>query len=131
VRDLAGEARVDPRHLPLHDAELLLEARIVDPEVKAAPAQRIAQLTRAVRGQNHVGRVRGLDRPDLGDGHLPVCEHLEHERLELLVAVMGDDLIGDEVRRTVEHEVVDRLRLLDLLDGADFAEDDAAVDDVA
>ncbi len=33
-------------------------------------------------------RVRRLDRADLGDRHLPVREHLEHERLEFFVAAI-------------------------------------------
>ncbi len=39
----------------------------------------------------------GRDGADLGDGHLPVREHLEHEGLELLVGAI--DLVHQEHRR--------------------------------
>ena len=50
ARSRPGTARAD-------DPDLLLEARVLDVEVEAAPAQRVADLARAVGGQDDVGTV--------------------------------------------------------------------------
>ena len=57
----------------------------VDPVVEAAPLQRVVQLARPVRGDHDRGRLVGGDRPELGHGDREVGEHLEQERLELVV----------------------------------------------
>ena len=76
-----------------------------DPVVQAAPLERVVQLAGAVRGQDHARPARRRDRPDLGDRDLEVGEHLEQERLELLVGAV--DLVDQQ------H---DRLRALDRLE---------------
>src|SRR5213594_2081784 len=65
----------------------------------------------------------GVDRPDLGDRHLPVGKDLEHECFEFFVTVVGDDLVGDEVRVSFQHEVEDGLGAFDRLDRCDFTQD--------
>jgi hypothetical protein len=66
---------------------------VADPVEEAAPLERVVQLARAVRGQDHVGRAR-RDRADLRDRDLEVGEHLEQERLELLVGAV--DLVDQQ-----------------------------------
>ena len=56
--------------------------------VEAAPLERVVQLARAVRGDHDGGRLRGGDRPELGHGDGEVGEHLEQERLELVVGAV-------------------------------------------
>src|SRR5206468_3434545 len=65
----------------------------------------------------------GVDRPDLGDRHLPVGKDLEHECFEFFVTAVGDDLVGDEVRVSFQHEVEDGLGAFDRLDRCDFTQD--------
>ena len=79
-----------------HDPDLLVLARIVDIVIEAAPPQRIAELTGAVRGQDHPGdRGRG-DRAELGNADLEVGEDLEQIGLELLVGTV--DLVDQQDR---------------------------------
>src|SRR5438093_10761838 len=87
--DLAGEPAVDARHLARDDPDLLVGRWIVDPEVETPAAERIGELARAIRRQDDVRRVRGLDRADLGDRHLPVGEHLEQESLEFFIRAIA------------------------------------------
>ena len=81
-------------HAQLDDLDLARHRRMVDPVVEAAPLQRIVQLAGAVRGEDHVGPLLRLDRPQLGHRHLEVGEHLEQKRLELLVRAV--DLVDQE-----------------------------------
>ena len=62
--------------------------------VEAAPLERVVDLARAVRGENHHRDVLGADGADLGDGHLEVGEELEQERLQLLIGAV--DLVDEE-----------------------------------
>ena len=98
-RHLLRELVVDALDLGLDDADFLVEVGIVDPQVQAAPLQRVRQLARAVRGQHHVRAVLGLHRAQLGNGHLEVREHLEQEGLELLVRAIH--LVDQQDRRLV------------------------------
>ena len=73
-------------------------------------------LARAVRGEDHAGRLDGGDRADLGHGHLEVRQDLEQVRLELLVGAVDlvdqqdrGDAVGRSERlqeRTSDQEVV-------------------------
>ena len=74
--------------------DLALEAGVVDPVVEAAPLERVVQLAGAVGGEDDDRRRRGLDRAELGDAHLPGREHLEQERLELVVGPV--DLVDQQ-----------------------------------
>ena len=76
------------------DLELVLERRVVEPQVQAAALERLGQLARVVGGQQH-DRVRaGLDAAELGDRELEVREQLEQHRLELLVGLV--DLVDQQ-----------------------------------
>ena len=69
-----------------------------------AALQRVVQLARAVRGEDHRRLATGANRAELGDRDLEVGEHLEQERLELLVGPV--DLVDQQHDRLVG---VDRL----------------------
>src|SRR5215470_18286138 len=65
ARDRTREALVQPGHLAAQDAQLLLEARVLDVEVQAASPQRVADLPRAVRREHDVRDVRRRDGAEL------------------------------------------------------------------
>ena len=97
-----------------HDLELVLELGVVEPQVQAAALERLGQLARVVRGQQH-DRVRArLHAAELGDRDLEVREHLEQHRLELLVGLVDlvdqqhDRLLGGDRRhqRAREQELL-------------------------
>ncbi len=69
-----------------------------------APLERVVQLARAVRREDDRRLSPRADRPELGDRDLEVRQHLEQERLELLVGAV--DLVDEEHDRLVR---VDRL----------------------
>ena len=81
------------------DLDLALEARVLDPVVEAATLQRVVDLTGPVGGQDHDGRDRRPHRAELGDRHLVGREHLEQERLELVVGPV--DLVDEQHRRAL------------------------------
>ena len=62
--------------------------REVDPVVEAAPLERVVELARPVRGDHDGGGVVGGDRAELGHRDREVGEHLEQERLELVVGTV-------------------------------------------
>ena len=59
-----------------------------------AALERIVQLARPVRREDHGRLASGPDRAELGDRDLEVGEHLEQECLELLVGAV--DLVDQE-----------------------------------
>jgi hypothetical protein len=67
---------------------------MVDPVVQAATLQRVVQLARPVRREDHVRPLFRLDRAELRHGHLEVREHFEQEGLKLLVGTV--DLVDQE-----------------------------------
>ena len=93
-----------PGHAQLDDLDLALDRRVPDPLEERAALQRIVQLARAVGRENHRRAASRPDRAELGNGDLEVGEHLEQERLELLVGAV--DLVDQEHDRVVR---VDRL----------------------
>ncbi len=104
---LARELLRGARHLAPHDLDLLLEVGIVDPVVEAAALERVVDLARAVRGDDHDRRRGGADGAELRDRDLEVREQLEQERLELLVGAV--ELVDEEDRRRLARRPVDRL----------------------
>src|SRR3954447_15384556 len=76
------------------DLQLVLDLRVVEPEVEAAPLQRLGQLAGVVRGEEHDGHRLRLDPPELGDRDLEVGQQLEQHRLELLVGLV--DLVDQQ-----------------------------------
>ena len=101
---LGGEPLGDARDAELDDLDLALDRRVPDPVEERAALERVVQLARAVRGQDHGGPAARPDRAELGDRDLEVGEHLEQERLELLVGAV--DLVDQQHDRVVR---VDRL----------------------
>ena len=65
--------------------------------VEAAALERVVDLARPVRGQDHARRDLGPDRADLGDRDLEVGQDLEQVGLELLVGPI--DLVDEQDRR--------------------------------
>ena len=65
--------------------------------VEAAPLQRVVDLAGAVGGDDDDRRLLGLDRAELGHGHLEVGEDFQQERLERLVGAV--ELVDQEDRR--------------------------------
>jgi hypothetical protein len=82
-----------------HDRELVLEVGVVEPQVQAAALERLGQLARVVRGEQHDRLRAGVDAPELGDRDLEVREQLEQHRLELLVGLV--DLVDEQDDRLV------------------------------
>src|SRR5439155_23099024 len=96
-RDLFGEPGVGARHLALEDTKLFLEARIVNPLIEASSFERVVDLARPVRRQDHNRRLDGPDGAELGNRHLKLGEELEQEALEFLVCTI--DFVDQEHRR--------------------------------
>src|SRR5581483_1183458 len=95
-RRLLGEPLRHARHAQLDYLDLALDRRMSDPVVEAPPLERVVELSRPVGGEDHVRPLPRLDRAELRDRHLEVREHLEQERLELLVGPV--DLVDQEQR---------------------------------
>ena len=74
--------------------DLALDVREVDPVVEAAALERVVQLAGAVRRDDDGRRNLGRDRPQLGNRDGEVGEHLEQERLELVVGAV--ELVDEE-----------------------------------
>ena len=72
---------------------------VVDPVVETAPLQRVVELAGPVGGEHHDRRGGGPDRAQLGDADLVRREHLQQERLELVVGPV--DLIDQQHHRAL------------------------------
>ena len=59
---LRATASVELGRVQAHDLELALDGRVVEPQVEAAALQRLGQLARVVRGEQHE-RLRASPRP--------------------------------------------------------------------
>ena len=121
--ELARDVLAELGRVQAHDLELALDVRVVEPEVEAAALERLGQLARVVRGQQHE-RVRArLDHAELGDRDLEVRQDLQQHRLELLVGLVDlvdqqhDRLLGGDrgQQRAGEHELLAEDVVLDLL----------------
>ena len=93
----AGDGLRQFRRVQTHDLELVLELGVVEPQVQAAALERLGQLTRVVRGQQHDWVRARLDAAELRDRDLEVGEHLQEHRLELLVGLV--DLVDQQHHR--------------------------------
>src|SRR4029453_11576765 len=96
--DLAGQFVARTGCLEPEDPHLFLERGVLDEEVQAAPAQRVADLAAPIRRENHVRDVFGADRSNFRDRYLKVGQDFEQERLEALVRAI--DLVDQQDRRT-------------------------------
>src|SRR3989440_3165508 len=84
----ARDRLLELRGVQAHDLKLVLQRGVVEPQVQAAPLQRLRQLARVVRGQEH-DRVRlRAHRTELGDRDLKVRENLKQHGLELLIGLV-------------------------------------------
>ena len=92
----AGQARRRVRNPFAHDGQFLLERRVVNPLIEAAPLQRVVHFARAVRGEDHERRLRGRDRSELGDRDLELRQQFEQVAFELLVGAI--DLVDQQDR---------------------------------
>src|SRR5262249_7757610 len=99
ARNLLGEALPRFRDAGPDDPDLLLETRVLDVEIEAAPPERVPDLARTIRSQDHVWHVLGAERPELRDRDLEIGEHLEQERLESVVGAV--DLVHEKHRRSL------------------------------
>src|SRR4051794_30675837 len=100
--ELARDALVELGGVQAHDRELVLELRVVQPEVQAAPLERLGELARVVGGQQHHRTRARLDPPELGDGDLEVREDLQQHGLELLVGLV--DLVDEQHDRLLRGD---------------------------
>ena len=103
-RRLGRESLGNPGNAEPHDLDLALDRRVPDPVEQRPALERVVQLARPVRREDHRRSGARRDRPELGDRDLEVGEDLEQERLELLVGAV--DLVDQEHDRLV---AVDRL----------------------
>ena len=106
--DLLGERRRHLGQARAHDLELARQAGVVDPVVEAAALEGVVQLAGAVGGEHDERRCRGAHGAELRDRHLPRREHLEQERLELVVGPV--DLVDEEHARGRAEGLEDRPR---------------------
>ena len=88
------EPLVDLGRVQANDLHLALDLRVVEPQVEAAPLQRLGQLARVVRGQHDDRMGARLDHAQLRDRDLEVRQDLEQHRLELLVGLV--DLVDQQ-----------------------------------
>ena len=93
-RRLGGEPLGDARDPDLDDLDLAVDRRMADPVEEGAALERVVQLARPVGGEDHGRLAARADRAELGDRDLEVREHLEQERLELLVGAV--DLVDQQ-----------------------------------
>ena len=98
LRDHLDELRRDRLgqlgRVQAHDRQLVLALGVVEPQVEAAALERLRQLARVVRGQQHDRMGARLDAAQLGDRDLEVGQQLEQHRLELLVGLV--DLVDQQ-----------------------------------
>src|SRR3954447_6138074 len=123
LHELAGDLLVELGRVQAHDLELALHVRVVEPEIETAALQRLRELTRVVRGQEHEWMGPRLHHAQLGYRDLEVRQDLEQHRLELLVGLV--DLVDQQHHRVIggyggeeragEEELLAEDVLLDLL----------------
>jgi hypothetical protein len=120
---LARDALVQLGRVQVHNLELALNVRVIEPEVEAAALECLRQLARVVGREQHQRVRASLDHAELWDRDLEVREHLEEHRLELLVGLV--DLVDQQhhgllradgvQERPREQEVLAEDVVLDLL----------------
>src|SRR3954452_16366550 len=121
--ELARDRVVELGRVELDDLKLVLELRVVEPQVQAAALQRLGELARVVRGQQHDRPRPRLEHAELGYRDLEVGQELEQHRLDLLVGLV--DLVDEEHdrllrgdrphQRTLEQELLAEDVVLHLL----------------
>ena len=92
--DLAGEGAGDLRQAEVDDRHLTLERRVLDPVVQAPSLEGVVDVAGAVAREHDEGWRVGAEHADLGNGDLPVGQHLEEVGLELVVGAV--DLVDEQ-----------------------------------
>ncbi len=98
-------------HLAPDDLEFARRRWIADPVVQAAALDRIVDLARAVRGDDHDRRRGGAHGFPLGNRDLEVRQHLEQIRLERLVGAI--EFVDQQHRRPRVRKQCPQQRALD------------------
>src|SRR3954453_15351498 len=114
LHELARDRVVEVGRVELDDRKLVLELRVVEPQVQAAALERLGQLAGVVRRQEDDRPRARLEAAELGDRDLEVAEELEQHRLELLVGLVDlvdqqhDGLLGGDRahERALEQELL-------------------------
>src|SRR5262249_53120112 len=94
VDDARGNRLRNARDPRLDDLALAPRIGVVDPVIQAAALERIVELARAIRRQQHDGPCHRADRAQLGNRHREVRQELEQKRLELVIGAV--DLVDQE-----------------------------------
>ena len=102
LHELARHVLGEVGGVQAHDLQLALDVRVVEPQVEAAALERLGQLARVVRGEQHERVGLGLDHAQLGDRDLEVRQDLEQHRLELLVGLV--DLVDQQHHRLLRGD---------------------------
>ena len=89
AHDLTGQLFFDAVHFGAHDAQFLVQVRVVYPEVQATAAQSVGEVAGAIGGQEYQGWVLGLYCTNLGYCCLKVGQYLKQEGFELLVSAVN------------------------------------------
>ena len=94
---LLGQLGRQLRHPGLEDRDLAGEVGVLEPEVETAALERVVHLAGAVGGEDDQRRRLRAHHADLGDRHRVLRQHLEQERLELVVGAV--DLVDEQHAR--------------------------------
>src|SRR4051794_3234164 len=97
LHELAGHRLRQLGRVQTDDGQLVLDLRVVQPQIEAAALERLGELARVVRGQQHHGLGPGVDPPELGNRDLEVRQEFEEHGLELLVGLV--DLVDEQHHR--------------------------------
>ena len=109
VDELRGQRVGQSGLLRAHDLEFPFGGRVVQEQVQTAPLQRGRQVPGVVRGQDHVRRVLGRERADLGNRDLVLAEQFQQHRLQGLVGPV--DLVDQQHDRILgSHRLQQRAR---------------------
>ena len=95
--ELASHLLVELWGVQVDDPKLVLQIRVIQPEVETATLQSLGQLAGVVGGEEHDGERPGLNPAELRDRDLEVREQLEQHGLEFLVGLV--DLVDQEHHR--------------------------------
>src|SRR4051812_25130733 len=100
--ELARDRVVEVGRVELDDRKLVLELRVVEPQVQAPALERLGELARVVRREQHDRPGARLEDAELRDRDLEVAEELEQHRLELLVGLV--DLVDQQDDRLLRRD---------------------------
>ena len=113
--DLGGECLGHLGGAAAQDGQLALDAGVLEPVVEAAALEGVVQLARAVGSEHDDRRYGCRDGAELGDAHRPAGQHLEQERLELVVGAVHlvDQQHGRRLAQCLEHRASEQEPLVE------------------